>query len=328
MRISSSVALRTLSGSRIYQTTRYVPIKKLYRPYSTMEEKSIAENNTEDKSRVDEAMRVRKEFVKENADGFTKPSGDIYKNSKSSVDFGDDYNLPHPLWNHDYVWNVQHQHTPPANLTDKLALWTIRTIRFNFDWMSGWMWGRPTINKALNRVCFLESIAGVPGSVGGLLRHLHSLRRMRRDNGWIHTLMEEAENERMHLLVYLKQKEPGLFFRSCVWVSQGIFFNFFFLSYLVSPTFCHRLVGYLEEEAFKTYTHILEEIQNGTTDLTKWKNTPAPEIAIKYWKLPENSTMLDVVAHTRADEAHHRDVNHAFAGLNYSTDANPYMPGH
>ena len=29
------------------------------------------------------------------------------------------------------------------------------------------------------------------------LRHMRSLRSMRRDNGWIHTLLEEAENERM-----------------------------------------------------------------------------------------------------------------------------------
>lgn len=30
------------------------------------------------------------------------------------------------------------------------------------------------------------AIAGVPGMVAGMLRHLHSLRRMKRDHGWIH----------------------------------------------------------------------------------------------------------------------------------------------
>ena len=50
------------------------------------------------------------------------------------------------------------------------------------------------------RILFLESIAGVPGMVGATLRHLRSLRLMRRDSGWIHTLLEEAENERMHLM--------------------------------------------------------------------------------------------------------------------------------
>lgn len=33
-----------------------------------------------------------------------------------------------------------------------------------------------------------------------MLRHFRSLRRMERDHGWIGALLEEAENERMHLL--------------------------------------------------------------------------------------------------------------------------------
>lgn len=41
-----------------------------------------------------------------------------------------------------------------------------------------------TEEKYLIRNIFLESIAGVPGMVGGMLRHLRSLRRMKRDNGW------------------------------------------------------------------------------------------------------------------------------------------------
>ena len=49
----------------------------------------------------------------------------------------------------------------------------------------------------LVRFIFLESIAGVPGMVAGMLRHLHSLRRLKRDNGWIETLLEESYNERM-----------------------------------------------------------------------------------------------------------------------------------
>ena len=38
--------------------------------------------------------------------------------------------------------------------------------------------------KWLVRFLFLESVAGVPGMVAGSLRHLHSLRRLNRDNGW------------------------------------------------------------------------------------------------------------------------------------------------
>ena len=34
----------------------------------------------------------------------------------------------------------------------------------------------------------------------------------------------------------------------------------FSVSYLLSPKFCHRFVGYLEEEAVKTYTQCLKVI--------------------------------------------------------------------
>ena len=56
--------------------------------------------------------------------------------------------------------------------------------------------------------------------VGGMLRHMSSLRSMRRDNGWIHTLLEEAENERMHLLTFLELRQPGRVFRALVLISQ------------------------------------------------------------------------------------------------------------
>jgi hypothetical protein len=72
------------------------------------------------------------------------------------------------------------------------------------------------ITVVAQRILFLETIAGVPGMVAAMLRHLTSLRLMvsqtsfltvkflmiwqRRDSGWIHTLLEEAENERMHLM--------------------------------------------------------------------------------------------------------------------------------
>lgn len=62
--------------------------------------------------------------------------------------------------------------------------------------------------------------AGVPGMVGGMLRHMHSLRGMKRDNGWIHTLLEEAENERMHLLTFLSLRQPGPLFRGAVLLAQ------------------------------------------------------------------------------------------------------------
>lgn len=60
-----------------------------------------------------------------------------------------------------------------------------------------------------------------PPRPAGMLRHLRSLRTMSRDNGWIHTLLEEAENERMHLLTFMKLRNPGIVFRAAVIAGQG-----------------------------------------------------------------------------------------------------------
>ena len=83
-------------------------------------------------------------------------------------------------------------------------------------------------------------LLAVPGFTAALIRHLHSLRRLQRDHGWIHTLLEEAENERMHLLTFLQLRKPGPIFRVAVIFTQYFFTAGFFLSYLISPNFCHR----------------------------------------------------------------------------------------
>merc|ERR1712137_140842 len=224
-------------------------------------------------------------------------------------------------WTEEELSDVTYTHRPAKGVVDHLALWTIKTIRFNFDIISGYKLFPPTENTWLNRIVFLETVSGVPGSIAGTLRHLASLRRMKRDHGWIQTLLDEAENERMHLLTALQLKQPGKLFRLAVMISQGIFYNFFFVAYLVSPRFCHRLVGYLEEEAVATYTKCLEEFKKG--NLKVWEKTPAPEIAKNYWRLSEDATMYDVIRNIRADEANHRDVNHTLAGLKVD-DINPF----
>lgn len=66
-----------------------------------------------------------------------------------------------------------------------------------------------------------ETIAGVPGLVAAACRHLQSLRVMRRDKGWIRTLLEDAENERMHLLCAMQLATPGPFMRLMILAGQG-----------------------------------------------------------------------------------------------------------
>ncbi|GMJ06699.1 hyper-sensitivity-related 3, alternative oxidase 1A [Hibiscus trionum] len=158
----------------------------------------------------------------------------------------------------------------------------------------------------------LETVAAVPGMVGGMLLHCKSLRRFEHSGGWIKALLEEAENERMHLMTFMEVSDPRWYERALVFAVQGVFFNAYFLGYIISPKFSHRVVGYLEEEAIHSYTEFLKELDNGNIE-----NVPAPSIAIDYWRLPPNSTLRDVVLAVRADEAHHRDVNHFASDIHY-----------
>jgi ubiquinol oxidase len=159
-----------------------------------------------------------------------------------------------------------------------------------------------------HRAVVLETVAAVPGMVGGMVRHMRSLRRLEDDNGWIHTLLSEAENERMHLMTFIEIARPSWFERMIILAAQGFFFTGFFLLYVISGRTAHRLVGYFEEEAVYSYSEYLREVDSG-----RLENVPAPEIAIEYWELPPDATLRDVIIAVRADEAGHRDVNHRFA---------------
>ena len=69
--------------------------------------------------------------------------------------------------------------------------------------------------------------------VGGLLQHLKSLRYLRGDEGWIRELLDEAENERMHLMTFVTIAKPSIFERALIMTVQAVFYNVYF--------FCHRL---------------------------------------------------------------------------------------
>ena len=158
----------------------------------------------------------------------------------------------------------------------------------------------------------LETVAAVPGMVGGMLLHLKSLRSFGHSGGWIKALLEEAENERMHLMTFMEVAKPKWYERALVIAVQGVFFNAYFVAYVLSPKLAHRVVGYLEEEAIHSYTEYLKDLDSGVIE-----NGPAPAIAIDYWQLPPDATIRDVVIVIRADEAHHRDVNHFASDIHY-----------
>jgi ubiquinol oxidase len=232
-------------------------------------------------------------------------------------------------------------HREAKTTSDKVALAMVRILRWGLDLATGYKHDKAvalgqkdpkaaqqkygmTERKYMIRNVFLESVAGVPGAVAGILRHLHSMRRMQRDMGWIETLWEESYNERMHLLIFLKMAQPGWFMRLMVLGAQGVMFNGFFLAYLISPRTCHRFVGYLEEEATLTYTRELADLDAG--QLPNWAKMTAPQIAIDYYNLEEGKqSVRHMLLHIRADEAKHREVNHTFGNLDQKSDPNPFV---
>jgi ubiquinol oxidase len=195
---------------------------------------------------------------------------------------------------------IKHNHFQPNCISDRIALAVVKFMRLFADTFFAGRYG--------HRAVVLETVAAIPGMVGGALQHLKSLRRMKDDDGWIHTLLDEAENERMHLLTFIHIAQPSFLERMLIIIVQGIFYNLFFILYLLSSRIAHRIVGYLEEEAVYSYTEYLAGINAG-----QYENIPAPEIAIKYWNLPPEACLREVVIAVRLDEVLHRDVNHDFA---------------
>ncbi|KAF6062784.1 Alternative oxidase family protein [Candida albicans] len=117
-----------------------------------------------------------------------------------------------------------------------------------------------------------------------------------------------------------------LFFRKCLIllsdmssVYEYLLFGVFNES-KVLPSF----VGYLEEEAVRTYTHLIDELDD-PNKLPDFQKLPIPNIAVQYWpELTPESSFKDLILRIRADEAKHREINHTFANLEQWQDRNPF----
>lgn len=189
----------------------------------------------------------------------------------------------------------------PKDFSDRVA----RSLTMLFRWFADTFFAK----RYGHRAVVLETVAGVPGMVAGMWQHLRSLRNMAPDErGWIRTLLEEAENERMHLMIFVEIAKPNWLERLLILFAQFVFWHFYFVLYVFFPKTAHRMIGYFENQAVVSYTQYLEEIDSGRVE-----NIPAPKIAIDYYQLEKTATLRDVVIAVRADEQGHADVNHGMA---------------
>lgn len=232
------------------------------------------------------------------------------------------------IWSEKEVNSVPRSEHRPVSMSDHIAKATMRTLYHGFNFVTGYDAKDPSVKSVGWRLIILESFAGVPGFVAAGMRHFYSLRTLRRDHGSIYTFLEEAENERMHLLVCMKMFEASFFTKSLVVAAQLTMGPLMTLTYAVYPNAMHRFVGYLEETAVSTYGNLIEKAETPGTQLYEaWRDLDAPAIAKSYWQLPDNATWITTLKHILADESHHRDVNHTFAALPRDAE-NPFIVDH
>ena len=156
-----------------------------------------------------------------------------------------------------------------------------------------------------HRAIVLETVAGVPGMVAGMLTHLSSLRGLKAGNGQkIHEMLAEAENERKHLMFFMELVHPTKLERGLIVLAQFIFWHYYLVMYLLAPRTAHLMIHYFEEEAVRSYTEYLKLIEEGQIE-----DVPAPQIAIDYYNLLPEAKLSDMIRYVRRDEQHHADLN-------------------
>ena len=187
------------------------------------------------------------------------------------------------------------------NISDAFALSMTKFFRFIADTFFAKRYG--------HRAVVLETVAGVPGMVAGVWMHFKSLRKMKVGYGeQIREMLAEAENERMHLMFFIEIAKPNYFERFIVLFSQMVFGLFYLFMYVFFTRTAHRMIGYFEDEAVKSYTEYLEIVESGEVE-----NIPAPKLAISYYGIGSDSKLSDLIRCVRADEEHHSETNHNYA---------------
>ena len=185
--------------------------------------------------------------------------------------------------------------------SDWFALFMTKFFRFFADTFFAKRFG--------HRAVVLETIAGVPGMVAGMWIHLKSLRQMKTGYGpMIRELLDEAENERMHLMFFIEVAKPNFLERLLVIFAQSIFWFFYFFLYVFFPRTAHRMIHYFEDEAVKSYSEYLSLVQKGVIE-----NINAPKIAIEYYNLDNDARLSDMIIRVREDEMRHSKKNLMFS---------------
>ena len=111
----------------------------------------------------------------------------------------------------------------------------------------------------------------------------------------------------MHLMTFIQIAQPSIFERFLKAVTQLFFIIIFFPLFTCSTRSIPHCRLFGVGGGIQLHS-IFGKICSG-----KVENVFAPEIAKKYWNLPADARLREVVMVIREDETGHRDENHDFA---------------
>ncbi|KAJ3105334.1 hypothetical protein HDU97_008231 [Phlyctochytrium planicorne] len=191
-----------------------------------------------------------------------------------------------PIYTKEMLESFRNWQPPPASpdlhtSSEVVAYILFRILKFGLNLLTLTL-PKPQFlssNSWFRRFIFLETLSSVPGFMGSMIRHIRSLKSLQDDKGWIPTLLDDTENHRAHLMSWMMVGKPGAIMTTCVVITQGLFYQSFFVVYAVSQQTVHRFLTFVAEDSVKTYTICLEDVENGK--IQDWKNRPAPKQAIE-----------------------------------------------
>lgn len=179
----------------------------------------------------------------------------------------------------------------PRTMGDRVARMEVLGMRYMFDVLTGYRRPFPgqekalTENNWLNKTIMLETLAMTPLFAASIVRYWRSLGGLRQDKGWVHALLDDSENERMHLTNWMMVKRPNLMMRAFVLAQQAFYVPMFMFGYTFTPKMAYRAIGYIEEVGLTHYRLLLREIEREGSPVHSWNFIPAPQVSREYWNM-------------------------------------------
>lgn len=130
------------------------------------------------------------------------------------------------------------------------------------------------------------------------------------DRDPIEDLLCEASGTHFHIIVLKKISELSRFKRMLLSIIQSVSNCFFGFISAIFPKTAHRTLGYMYEKSISDYSDWKDSITDGNIE-----NTPASQVAIKYWELKAEAIFVDVLSAVIEDNAKYRDSEHCCAEI-------------